>query len=154
MRLFLVIGICCLNFFIQMRRLSLILLFLLTGASSLLAQTPLISGFSPANGSVGTLITINGANLNNAIGISIGGANAITITNSATEVVAMVMPGAANGPVSITTASGSVNSSNNFDLINRYPTLQQGNKLVGTGNIGAGNQGISVALSADGTTAI
>jgi hypothetical protein len=33
-------------------------------------------------------------------------------------------------------------------------TFQQQPKLVGTGAVGSGNQGISVALSADGTTAI
>ncbi|MBK9401806.1 MAG: hypothetical protein IPN36_13440 [Bacteroidetes bacterium] len=31
---------------------------------------------------------------------------------------------------------------------------QQGNKLVGTGNVGAAYQGASVAISADGNTAI
>ncbi|MBK9401805.1 MAG: hypothetical protein IPN36_13435 [Bacteroidetes bacterium] len=31
---------------------------------------------------------------------------------------------------------------------------QQGNKLVGTGNVGAAHQGASVAVSADGNTAI
>ena len=31
---------------------------------------------------------------------------------------------------------------------------QQGSKLVGTGNTGAANQGVSVSLSADGNTAI
>ncbi|TAG09286.1 MAG: hypothetical protein EAZ41_09725, partial [Sphingobacteriia bacterium] len=34
------------------------------------------------------------------------------------------------------------------------PNIQQGGKLVGTGNIGAGRQGRSVSISADGNTAI
>jgi len=33
-----------------------------------------------------------------------------------------------------------------------YPTVQQGGKLVGTGNVGMSNQGRGVALSADGNT--
>ena len=40
------------------------------------------------------------------------------------------------------------------DITSRNPWSQQGNKLVGTGAAGTAEQGLSVALSADGDTAI
>lgn len=39
-------------------------------------------------------------------------------------------------------------------MINWYPTTQQGNKLIGSNNIGAANQGYSVDISADGNTLV
>ncbi|MBL0097206.1 MAG: hypothetical protein IPP46_12500 [Bacteroidetes bacterium] len=65
------------------------------------------------------------------------------------------MPGAVTGPVSISTLTGTVNSDSNFTVTSTpYPGAQQGNKLIGTGNVSAASQGVSVAVSADGNTAI
>ena len=117
---------------------------------------PTISSFAPANGPVGTLVTILGTNLNNASALTIGGVSAIVVSNSGSQIVAMVMPGATTGVVSIMTGGGSANGGNNFSVAaTKFPGVQQGNKLVGTGSIGSTvYEGQSVSVSADGNTAI
>ncbi|MGC5276279.1 hypothetical protein ACPXAM_24405, partial [Escherichia coli] len=71
------------------------------------------------------------------------------------SLVAMVMPGATTGAVSVTTAGGTANGTGNFNVTaSQAPNSQQGNKLVGTGAVGTAYQGASVSLSADGNTAI
>ncbi len=118
--------------------------------------TPTISSFSPANGSIGSLVTITGTNLNSPTGISIGGVPAIVISNTGTSLVAMVMPGATTGTISVTTAGGTANGTGNFTInAKTFPNAQQGAKLVGTGAVGTGSeQGKSVSISADGNTAV
>ncbi len=119
------------------------------------AQPPTITSFSPATGPVGTLVTINGTNLIDPTASTIGGQNAIVISNTGSVIVAMVMPGAVTGAVSITTGGGTASGSANFSVTaTKYPSVQQGAKLVGTGNTGAASQSFSVAISADGKTAI
>jgi hypothetical protein len=119
------------------------------------AQAPAITSFAPSSGSVGSLITITGTNLSNPTSVSIGGVGAIIISNSSTSIVAMVMPGTVTSIITVTSTGGTVNSSSSFMVIASKPLdVQQGNKLVGTGAVGAANQGYSVSLSADGKTAI
>jgi len=133
---------------------KLILLFaLFIAALNLQAQT--ISNFTPANGAVGTLVTVTGANLNNPTSFTIGGVSAIVVSNTSSSLVALVMPGTTTGLVSINTGNGIVNSASNFTITQtQYPLFQQGNKLVGTDNIGNAQQGNAVSVSADGNTAI
>ena len=118
----------------------------------LVSPPPTINSFSPASGPVGTLVTINGANLTNQTSISIGGVPVIQISNSGTQIVTMVMPGAMTGTVTVGTAS----ASSNFTLTSVLPpNTQQGNKLVGSNIVGLGaEQGYSIAISADGNTAV
>jgi len=119
------------------------------------AQMPTISSFSPASGPVGTLVTITGTNLLAPNSFTIGGTPAITISNNGTSLVGLVMPGANTGTVVITTSGGTATSSSSFSITpTGHPATQQGNKLVGTGNSGSSIQGSSVAISADGNTAI
>ena len=114
-----------------------------------------ITSFSPASGSVGTLVTITGTGLDSPTAFTIGGVAAIVISNTGTQLVGMVMPGAVTGAVSITTAGGTAAGTGSFMVTaTGYPSVQQGAKLVGTGNVGTARQGRSVALSADGNTAI
>jgi gliding motility-associated-like protein len=122
---------------------------------SIAVPPPTITSFSPASGQVGSLVTITGTNLGTPTAFTIGGTAAIVISNTATSLVGMVMPGAATGAISLTTAGGSATSAATFTLSAApAPNTQQGNKLVGTGGISASTQGYSVSLSADGTTAI
>ena len=115
---------------------------------------PAITSISPVSGGVGTLVTITGTDLSNPTVFSIGGVPAIVISNTGSSLVGMVMPGATTGVVSVTTNNGTVNSAETFMITpTTYPIAQQGSKLVGTGASGGG-QGRSVALSADGNTAI
>jgi hypothetical protein len=88
---------------------GLALMFSVTGFSQ-----PTINQFTPDNGAVGTLVTITGTNLNNPSAIMIGGIAAIPISNDGTTLVAMVMPGAVTGNISVSTADGTVNAPGNF----------------------------------------
>src|ERR1035437_513275 len=117
---------------------------------------PTITSFSPASGAVGTLVTIIGTNMGSPTAFTIGGANAIVVSNTGTTLVGFVMPGAVTGTVSVTTAGGTATGSGSFTVTpTPYPGLQQGSKLVGTGAIGTPvYQGTAVAVSADGNTAI
>jgi gliding motility-associated-like protein len=119
------------------------------------AQAPAISLFSPAQGAVGTLVTITGTGLNTPESVEIGGKAALVIASSANSITAYVMPGTVTGSISVKNSSGLVNSSSKFTLLNTpYPNTQQGPKLTGGGSIGEGGLGRSVAISADGNTAI
>ncbi len=119
------------------------------------AQAPVISSFSPKSGSVGTLVTIQGSSLDKVNSVSIGGKSALIISISASSLTAFVMPESTDGSVSVSSASGTANSSENFTVnTSLVPNTQQGDKLLGTGNAGIAESGRSVAISADGNTAI
>jgi len=114
-----------------------------------------IASFAPTTGPVGTLVTITGTNLDNPTTFTIGGATAIVISKTSTTLVGMVMPGAVTGAVSVATCGSPVIATGNFTVTPApNPNAQQGSKLVATGNTGAAQSGYSVALSADGNTAI
>ena len=136
-------------------KLIAILFCLLASTTAIHAQSPTITSFTPTSGSVGTLVTITGTNLSSPTTFTIGGKNAIVVSNTGTKLVGMIMPGAVTGAVSVTTAGGTSNSSSNFTVTpTSFPSVQQGAKLVGLGSAGFKFQGISVAISADGNTAI
>jgi sugar lactone lactonase YvrE len=117
-------------------------------------SSPAITSVSPATGPVGTLVTITGANLSSPTAFSIGGAAAIVVSNTGTQLVGMVMPGAVTGAVSLTTAGGTVTGSNFTVTATQYPNVQQGNKLVGTGDTVPPHFGNATTISADGNTAV
>jgi hypothetical protein len=122
---------------------------------------PIITSISPTSGNPGTLVTIVGSHLDHIDSLKIGGVSAILV-NDTTEVfanygdtiVAMLMPGAVDGPVSVYTIGGSYTYGSFTVTSAPYTNVQQGNKLVGTGFTGAAQQGLSVAVSADGNTAV
>ena len=119
------------------------------------AQAPTIVNFTPATGPVGTLVTITGTNLSDPTALTIGGQSAIVVSNDGSNLVAMVMPGAVTGGVSLTTAGGTASGSSNFtETPTPYPNSQQGNKLVPADNVGIDTHGWSIGISADGNTAI
>lgn len=145
------------TYFLKMRYkiTSLVFLLALLYFSDSNAQIPVISSFSPKSGSAGTLLSIQGSSLDKVNAVNIGGKPALIISLSANTLTAYVMPGSASGSVSVNTSTGSAVSSENFTISsNLYPNTQQGEKLVGTGNIGVAESGRSVAISADGNTAI
>jgi len=136
--------------------LTLLVCILVFLYSQTQAQSPTITSFSPVSGSVGTLVTIVGTNLGSPTTFTIGNANAIVESITATELVGLVMPGAVTGTVSITTANGIAKSGAVFTITTTpFPNMQQGGKVTGTGATGTiVNQGWSVCISADGNTAI
>ncbi len=139
----------------QCHSLCALILFLCL-SSNVFSQAPSISSFTPGTGSIGSITTITGTNLSNATMLKVGGVNAIIISNTGTQMVVMVMPGAVTGNIQVTTVGGTGSSTGNFTVEpSKPPFTQQGNKLVGTGTVGSSiYQGWSSALSADGNTAI
>ena len=117
---------------------------------------PTISSFTPTNGTIGTLVTITGTNLTSSTTLSIGGVPAIVVSNTSTTLVGLIMPGATTGIISVTTSGGTTNSSSNFTITASLPPSEQiGSKMVGTGTVGNNSQqGNSIAVSADGNTAV
>jgi hypothetical protein len=85
--------------------------------------------FSPASGSIGTLVTITGTGFTGADQTGVGGVtiNGTPATNvqlvSDTQIMAKVGPGTAtgSGPVKVTTSAGSVTSTATF-TVTVYPT--------------------------------
>lgn len=120
------------------------------------AQSPTINSFTPTTGPVGTLVHITGSNLNNPTSFQIGGVDAIVVSNDGNNLVGMVMPGATTGNINVANSNGNIISTNTFMIdTTKCPNTQQGSKLIGTGNVGLPvYQGSSIAISADGNTAI
>ena len=120
-------------------------------------NTPIITSLSPFTGAVGTLVTIKGSNFFDTTVIKIGGVNALRISNTNNQIVAMVMPGAKTGNIVLTNGGHSATSGNVFTVsATLYPVSQQGNKLLNTDGSSDGIQGVgySVSISADGKTAL
>jgi hypothetical protein len=129
--------------------------FLLSGHTLFALAGPAITSFSPAQGQVGTLVTITGTNLGSPTAFSIGGKTAIVISNTGTQLVGFVMPGAITGIISITAGGATANSTGTFTVTApTFPTNQQGGPLLATQGTYYSEQGSSVALSADGNTAV
>ena len=117
------------------------------------ALPPGITSATPASGPVGTLVTIVGTNLTASTAFTIGGVPALVISNTGTNLVALVMPGATSAGIAIGSVSGTGTAA--FTVTpTLYPSVQQGSKMVGDGMTGNASLGYSVALSADGNTAI
>ena len=120
---------------------------------------PAISSITPLSGPVGSLITITGTNLFDTTVVKMNNVNALRISSNRTSMVVLVMQGTTLGPNKIWLSNGG-NYANNIPVFSVTPTphpiTQQGNKLVGNdGSVdGLQQQGYSVAISADGNTAI
>jgi hypothetical protein len=135
---------------------SLLLVAACGGSGTSSAPAPKLA-FSPTSGAVGTIVTITGADFSTASSVSIGGTAAIPLSQSASSLAALVMPGASSGAVNVTTAAGMLSGAATFTVTaTGVPATQQGAKLVGTDAVGSAQieQGYSVAVSADGKTAI
>jgi hypothetical protein len=79
--------------------------------------SPTIAGFTPTSGSVGIRVTITGANLQGATGVSFGGVTATQFTvDSPTQISATVPAGAATGKINVTTPNGVAQSAGVFTL--------------------------------------
>lgn len=125
------------------------------GSASYSIQLPSITSFSPSAGPPGTPVSVNGVNLSGTQSVTIGGVPQIILSSSATSLVIFLMPGTSAGQISVTTNSGNAISSGIFGVQpTPVPAIQQGSKLVGSGSGITAQQGTSVAVSADGNTAV
>jgi large repetitive protein len=85
--------------------------FVVTGSA------PLISGFSPPNGSIGAQIVIDGDNLIDATNVLFGGVRSLSFhAVSRTQINAFVPEGATNGSVTVLNPYGAATTSSNFFL--------------------------------------
>ena len=80
-------------------------------------KIPVVLSFSPASGEPGDHVTITGTDLDNATAVTIGGADAAIVSNTATEIVATVPEGATTGKISVRTEGGLGQSSADFTVI-------------------------------------
>jgi hypothetical protein len=88
--------------------------------------SPAITSFTPAQGPVGTSVTINGTNFDAVAAndvVMIGGAPAVITSATTTRLVATVAANAVTGPVSVATVGGTATSAANFVIL-IYRSLQ------------------------------
>ncbi|MBP9848351.1 MAG: fibronectin type III domain-containing protein, partial [Flavobacterium sp.] len=95
------------------------------------AAPPVVTSFLPAGACVdsGASVTITGANLANATGVTVNGTAATITANTSTSLTFTLPNGASTGVVAVTTAEGSGASTANF-VVNAYPVLED---IVGGG---------------------
>ena len=80
---------------------------------------PTITTFSPSSGAVGTSVTITGTNFSSTLSsntVKFNGTTATLSSGTTTQLVAVVPTGATTGKISVTTSTGTVNSSSDFTI--------------------------------------
>jgi hypothetical protein len=92
--------------------------FAILAAAPACASAATITSFSPTLGPIGTHVTITGTAFTGATHVSFAGVTAAYTVKSATQIVA-TLPGAATGPIAVTTSAGTVTSSANFNVTPR-----------------------------------
>lgn len=92
---------------------------------------PSISSFSPTSGTVGTLVSIRGINLNHVVAVSFNGTPAVFAPVSTTELAATVPDGASTGKITVTTANGTATSTINFIVTESVPSILDFTPLSG-----------------------
>src|SRR5581483_659354 len=116
-----------------------------TSVASFTVTTPSVSSFSPSIGPVGTLVTINGANLAGATGVSFGGVAAASFSVvSAVKMTATVPAGAATGPIAVANGAGTTVSAATFRVTPTISSFSPASGPVGT----------SVAIVGTGLTGV
>jgi len=106
--------------FVGIFAIALILPTLLMGDFAKIVRAegnPQITSFSPASGKVGDTITITGQNLSVVKKVVFNTKEAVTTTNTSTEITAKVPTGATDGKIKIITNSGSGSSIDNFTVL-------------------------------------
>ena len=88
------------------------------GASAV-GPAPVITGFSPTSGPVGTSVTVSGSNFTGATAVTLGGTPAISPLVSDTQITATVPAGAKTGPITVVTPAGFATSSQSFRVTKR-----------------------------------
>ena len=104
------------------------------------ARAPVISGVSPASGPAGggTPVSITGANLSGATGVSFGVAGGSIIADSSSEMTVMSPAGSGVVDITVTTKGGTsaVGSADRFTYVFPPPTTYSGASEVSCGVVG------------------
>ena len=77
---------------------------------------PTLTSVAPANGPVGTSVTISGTGLTQAIKLTFNGTSATFTVNSDTQIATTVPNGATTGKIAVTTTGGRAVSAVNFSV--------------------------------------
>jgi hypothetical protein len=77
---------------------------------------PSMTSFSPSSGSVETVVTIHGTNLQDATAVKFNGTAATIKKDSATKIKVTVPTGATSGQIEVTDPGGTVTSSSSFTV--------------------------------------
>lgn len=108
--------------------------------------TPVITGFSPGSGTVGSLVTLTGSGFAGATAVKFNGVSAASyIVGSATQITVTVPAGATTGRITVTTPGGTATSGSNFTV---YPV-----PTISSFSPGAGSVGSRVTLYGSGFSA-
>jgi uncharacterized protein YjdB len=91
--------------------------FTATTTLTVVLAPPTLTGFSPSGGSVGTLVTLMGTNLDLTTRITFNGFAAAFTIRSATQLTATVPAGATTGLITVTTPGGAVASLGSFTIL-------------------------------------
>ncbi|MBL0211438.1 MAG: IPT/TIG domain-containing protein [Holophagaceae bacterium] len=107
-----------------------------TSASSftVTVPAPAITGFSPASGSVGSIVVITGTNFSGASAVAFNSVSAPFTINSPSQITATV-PATTSGPIAVTTSGGTAVSSSSFIVTPPAPTIA--GFSPGSGSIGS-----------------
>jgi hypothetical protein len=125
------------------------------GSDNLSTGALTITSFSPTNGPVGTVVSISGTNMNGTNSVTLNGIPQLVLSVSSNSVAIMLMPGSSTGKFSVIKSNTSAISSGIFTVTGTpVPSIQQGSKLSGNNATSTSLQGQSVAVSADGNTAV
>ena len=84
--------------------------------SDFTVTSPIITGFTPISGPVGTVVTVTGANFTGAIAVTFNGTAGAFTVDSDTQITTSVPAGAATGQISIANAVGAGVSENIFTV--------------------------------------
>jgi uncharacterized repeat protein (TIGR01451 family) len=87
------------------------------------ATGPIITDFSPALGSVGSQVSIDGINFTSATTVKFGGVTASSTDVGETQLSAVVPAGATTGPISVTGNSTTYTTSSNFTVTSAMPVI-------------------------------
>lgn len=105
--------------------------------------------FGPSNGSVGSLITLYGTNMNTVSSVLFNGVNATFSLTNSTEIVASVPAGATSGVIALVGPCNSINSSSSFTVNTGSSNLNLYVAIEGFYNGGGNMVGVASPLVSD-----
>ena len=101
--------------------------FTLSGTPPPPPTPPSVTSFTPAQGPVGTSVTVTGSGFTGATSVSFGATPAASYTvDSDTQITVVVPGGFAHAPINVTTPGGSAKSATNFKVTAPPPTSPVG----------------------------